>query len=293
MEENGNKGDSRLAFIFLVIITLITAACIILSSSGFFSDRPIYRDPELSLSLVRGSILDRNGGYLAIQAPDFGFEIHINDSSPAEAAHFISQWSDENAISIEEKISRGEKFIPITIIPSSIEREEIIRRLTEMNLSDDITPNSIEKRKYPLGQHAVNIVGITNRWLDGVSGLERLYNKPLSPIPSIYSVIATGKDLHTTIEPMLQYRLSDEDARAAILSPEKEILAYTGYADDTILSAICGDTDAEEALKASSLKPLEIDNGYILYTEDASILPFVISILEEEGFVSTQVIPEP
>ena len=114
MEENGNKGDSRLAFIFLVIITLVTAACIVLSSSGFFSDRPIYRDPELSLSLVRGSILDRNGGYLAIQAPDFGFEIHINDSSPAEAAHFISQWSDENAISIEEKISRGEKFIPMT-----------------------------------------------------------------------------------------------------------------------------------------------------------------------------------
>ena len=293
MEENGNKGDSRLAFIFLVIITLVTAACIVLSSSGFFSDRPIYRDPELSLSLVRGSILDRNGGYLAIQAPDFGFEIHINDSSPAEAAHFISQWSDENAISIEEKISRGEKFIPITIIPSSIEREEIIRSLSEMNLSDDITPSSIEKRKYPLGQHAVNIVGITNRWLDGVSGLERLYNKPLSPIPSIYSVIATGKDLHTTIDPMLQYRLSDEDARAAILSPEKEILAYTGYADDTVLSAICGDTDAEEALKASSLKPIEIDNGYILYTEDESILPFVISILEEEGFVSTQVIPEP
>ena len=126
MEENGNKGIGSLPIIILLISALLSAACAILGATGIFSNHPVYNDPELSVSLVRGNILDRNGNYLAIQAPDYGFYITMNDSSASECAAFISMWTEENAISIEEKIRNGKIFIPITIIPSS---DDLIERM--------------------------------------------------------------------------------------------------------------------------------------------------------------------
>ena len=63
MEENGNKGIGSLPIIILLISALLSAACAILGAAGIFSNHPVYNDPELSVSLVRGNILDRNGNY--------------------------------------------------------------------------------------------------------------------------------------------------------------------------------------------------------------------------------------
>lgn len=285
MEENGNKGIGSLPIIILLISALLSAACAILGATGIFSNHPVYNDPELSVSLVRGNILDRNGNYLAIQAPDYGFYITMNDSSASECAAFISMWTEENAISIEEKIRNGKIFIPITIIPSSDERAAIYKALDEYGLSDDLDPVSIEKRKYPLGYHAYNITGRTNSRLEGISGIEFIYDEELSPVPSIYSVIATGSDITTTIDSLLQYRISSFDGKAAILSPDNEILAYSGSAENETLMAICGEYSAVDAMAEERLSPIPLEGGYVLYAEDESYAPYAIEALVEEGFI--------
>ena len=289
MEENGNKGRSCLPIIILLLFSLLTAIGTGMSALGIFSSLPVYRDPELSVSLVRGNIFDRNGNYLAIQAPDYGFYITMNDASASECAAFISQWSDENAISIEEKIRSGEIFIPITIIPSSEERLAIYKALDEGALSDDLDPVSIERRKYPLGYHAFNITGMTNQRLEGISGLELLFDESLSPVPSIYSVIAKGEDLTTTIDSHMQYRLSALDGKAMIIAPDDTILAYTGEAGKNTLLSIASQYPALDAAAEEGLTYYSLPEGYKLYAESPAAQEYALHALQNEGFIA---IPE-
>ena len=181
-----------------------------------------------------------------------------------------------NIILLEE----GELFLP-----SSDERAAIYKALDEYGLSDDLDPVSIEKRKYPLGYHAYNITGRTNSRLEGISGIEFIYDEELSPVPSIYSVIATGSDITTTIDSLLQYRISSFDGKAAILSPDNEILAYSGSAENETLMAICGEYSAVDAMAEEGLSPIPLEGGYVLYAEDESYAPYAIEALVEEGFI--------
>ena len=271
MTENGNKGGSALLFLLSAVALIIVMLRIgILQLSGVGGE-PIYDDPQLSISLVRGSILDRNGSYLAIQAPDYGFQIHLNDASPAEAAAFISSYTRENAISIENRIENGEDFIRVSQILSTDEMKMIMQEESELSLLDDITPSSVERRKYPFPATSA-IVGNVDGQMKGISGIERLCNAYLSPVPSIYSAVAHGSDIHLTIDSAVQGALGyimqsvDPDGEAAIISPDNEILAWWGKAPDRILTRMIA---AEGETRKNATSPFryteEISDGYRAY----------------------------
>ena len=248
--------------IVLLLIALAAASLLhIALDSG--SERPVYRDPRLSSSLVRGSIFDRNGSYLAIQAPDYGFTVAINDSSASEIAAFIERFTDENAISIESKIDDGASFIPITMIPSPEESEEIRKMAAAAGLDDDIALSAIETRKYPLGSHAMDIVGVTDSRLRGLSGIERIADSTLSPVPSLHSVIATGGDVTLTIDSSLQYLLTSllgEGTEAALIASDGSIAAYCGETDERTLESMIEGSGVHHAIPAGT----DVGCGYTL-----------------------------
>lgn len=239
MTENGNKDGSWLLAAVLVIALMLSLASICLIKAGKEEIIPAFRDPVLSPILVRGSIMDREGRYLAIQAPDYGFNIHLNDAGSQEAAAFISAYTDENAISIGNKIENGETFIRITKLLDTEDFNSIRNGLRDFSLSDDISPVSIEKRRrfYP----AATMVGYVGNDMHGRTGIELVCDRYLSAKPEIGSAISHGNDVVLTIDADLQQQLYDvmlvtaRNGRAAILSPEGYVLAFYGSADNAEL----------------------------------------------------------
>ena len=208
MSENGNKGGSWLMAAVLSVLIAALAIWTLMLAEWREPVQKAYIDPELSQSLVRGSIVDRNGDYLALQAPVFGFFIHLSDASAGEAASSISAYTSENAISIEEKIENGAQFIPLGRILSSDEIIEAEERIRELGLLDDIEPGSIEMRLEPSpASHAI------------VSGMERLYDDALSPRPTPSDPIAEGSTIRLSIDMDLQKALEETSpSTAAIIS---------------------------------------------------------------------------
>ena len=240
MTENGNKGGSRLLAIML-FSALIAAALFICATIEYGTIfRSAYDDPELSPVLIRGNILDRNGEYLAIQAPDYGFQIHLRDASAQEAAAYISGYTEENAISIGNKIENGAEFIRITDLLEAETFSKIEKDLRDFSLSDDITPVSVERRRL-FFRSAAAIVGETGDDLHGISGIEKLFDSQLSAVPEPDSAISHGEDITLTIDIGVQQLLydaaiiTDRDAEAAIISPDGEVLALYGTGDEAIL----------------------------------------------------------
>ena len=274
--------------LILMLFFLLAAVSIIHPSER--GARPAYRDPGLSQSLVRGSIYDRNGNYLAIQAPDYGFSIHISDSSAAEIAHFIERYTDENAISVEEKAAGGETFIPVTIIPSPDEADAIRRDTEEAGLNDDITFTAVETRKYPLGSHAENIVGITDGTLSGISGIEKLFDSSLSPVPDTERIVASGNDITLSIDSSLQYAFTAMMERyggcGALLFPDGSIAAFAGASDEEILKMIASKEDARTKIPGRTLSV----GSYTLIlpcgTDGEKIAAETMAMLRDNGFIS-------
>ncbi len=260
MAENGNKGGGKLLSLILILPLAALLLCLALRLTPAFESKPIYIDPVPSPVLVRGSILDRNGEYLAIQAPDYGFAIHISDAYPSIIASFISDYTDENAISIEEKIERGDKFIVITTILSTDEIAAIQKRLSSAVLSDDISVAVIERRKYPQ-QSASSITGSVDSTFHGISGIEKLMDSMLSAVPSIDSYIEHGNDVVLTIDINMQDKLEEKygKSEAALLSPDGEVLAYTG-SDEAILESLIAESSSSFPYTAKATA-----DGYFLW----------------------------
>ena len=241
MTENGNKGKSILLSLILLIPLSSLLICLALFQTSLFPRKPVYADPLPSPVLVRGSILDRNGDYLAIQAPDYGFTVHINDSYSSEIASFISAYTDESAISIEEKIDEGKKFIVITEILSATEIKTIQKRLSRASLSDDISVAVLERRKYPQSS-ARALTDTVNRSFHGTSGIEKIMDDKLSAVPSLDNYIEYGEDVSLTIDASLQKLLVEKygEKEAALLSGNGEVLAYTGSEEKVLRTLIQG-----------------------------------------------------
>ncbi len=280
MMQNGNKHGVMAAY--MIVIILATATLLrftYLTTEG--ESRPRYRDPVLSEVLVRGSIYDRDGSLLAIQAPDYGFEITLSGSSPSYIASVLSRYTPEPAVSLESRISNGEGFIIIPSIPSITEMGEIRGELDELGLSDEVCLTTRETRKYPSYQETWNIIGGVDQALSGVSGMERIFDEELSPRPSPFERIARGKDLTLTIDLEAQEAMMELMRRigyggsAALIAPDGSIVAWTGGPDEAVLRSLVvavasGYKEAEEhpslPFEEDSLIPLK--DGFSLYADD-------------------------
>ena len=243
MTENGNKGGMWLLAIVLITALFCAAASVIYVISDDSVTAAAYRDPELSPALIRGSILDRNGRYLAIQAPDYGFSIHLHNAGAQEAAAFIAGYTEENAISVGNRIEKGESFIRITDLLDSDDFDAIMKELEDFQLSDDINPVSIERRRYFYPSFSM-ITGNVDSSMHGISGIELIFDSELSAIPETDSAISHGKDIRLTLDSDLQQELYDtmlvtaRYGRAAILSPDGKVLAFYGRANEEELMSM-------------------------------------------------------
>ena len=237
MMHNGNKQGIRAAYAVVAALSLIVMLTLAYLYATDYSISHHYRDPELSELLVRGSITDRSGELLAIQAPDYGFSISLERTSAPYAASIISRFTTEPAISIEDRIKGGEDFIAIPMIPSLDELNKIEAALEEAGIGDDVRLAAVEKRKYPHGDDP--LIGMVDSSFHGVSGLEKLLDGYLKAKPSPFERIARGSDVKLTINATMQDNILKLglEGNAAVLSKEGELLAFSGIPDNAVLSS--------------------------------------------------------
>ena len=240
MSENGNKPG-----LISGILVTIAAALVILRIALLISapGPDGYKDPDLPSVLIRGSIVDRNGNILALQAPDYGFHI-TGDSHPAsELASFISAYTDENAISIENRIDNGESFIAIPSIPSLEDIRAIDGDIAAAGLQDSLSFSYIERRKLLVPESAFPFIGRTDESLHGISGIEKIMDGFLTPVPSPGMESAVGATVMLTIDQDMQYSLAD------LALPGKTVI----YFSDGTIAAITGGSGDELSDLVSSV----------------------------------------
>ena len=244
MHENGNHIGRISLIIIIAFIVLLLSRMVVLNTSQSIN-RKRYSDPVVSSSLVRGTIYDRNGNPLAFQAPDYGFNVHLSTIDSSYVASIIAPYLSFDALEIESMIDDGITFFPLSYIPTKEEGEYLERLLVNFALDKEVSLELKEIRKHPSGINARKYIGDVDEYLNGISGIEKLYDKELKAIPRLGYNVEKGSSLVLTLDQDLQFALNRvpnlddyQNSTIAILSDSDEILAYQGKADDKILNAM-------------------------------------------------------
>lgn len=244
MKENDNH-IGRISLIILALLILAMLVRIIILQNSDNIDRKRYSDPIVSSSLVRGTIYDRNGNILAIQAPDYGFAINLTSSTPSYVASILDPYLPYDAIEIETLIKKGETFLPLSYIPTKDESDYLSRLIQNFALEKEMKLELREIRKYPAYGCTKDIIGTIDENQNGVSGIEKLYNDELKAIPQLGIENVKGSSIVLTLDSDLQFalehmpELSDyADSTIAILSSSNEIVAYHGTVNEELLQAM-------------------------------------------------------
>lgn len=245
MKKNGNKGIGKGNILIALILFAIIITRVIYLHTTDLIEHKHYNDPIVSEKLVRGTIYDRNGNILAIQAPDFGFSVKLTESSPSYIASVIEPYIMISAIECANQIQNGISFFQFKDVPDSEMLEELDRILINSYLDKEVSIVIVENRKYPAGSCILDIVGSVDKYMEGVSGIEKTLNNSLRALPVLDKSYVTGSDAVLTIDLDLQFALSsipelnlEENSSAAILSSKGEILAYSGPITDELLENI-------------------------------------------------------
>lgn len=242
-EKDNHVGRASLIIIIAIMALLLSRMAILKSSDTI--DRKRYSDPVVSSSLVRGTIYDRNGNLLAFQAPDYGFNVSLSSSSPSYVASILSPYLSYDAIAIEEIISKGSTFLPLVYVPTKEESIAIDKLLYNLALSDEVKLVLKEMRKHPSGMNANELIGSVDEYLNGISGIEKLYDSYLRATPKLGYSVVKGSSIVLTLDMDLQFAIERmpllkdyQDSTIAILSNSNEILAYHGKGNDDVLNSL-------------------------------------------------------
>lgn len=240
MENNGNKPRGIVIVIVFVLLSLLLLFGIL--SLCLKSDLYTlgYKDPIVSENNIRGTIYDRNGKILALQAPSYGFEINNDKDKTQFISSFLSEYTDYSAMEISALIDEGSSFIPLS---SSITRpslEYYSKIIEESGLGEYIEFSNREVRRYPT-HIAKEILGSSSSPSRGEGGIEELFNDYLKAEPKWGEKTVIGSSLTLTLDFQMQLLLEtffDElhlNGNAAIYSPNGYILAYVGEVTEEIL----------------------------------------------------------
>lgn len=166
----------------------------------------------------RGAIVDRNGSPLALSTPVV--TIAINPSQfQRENLSFLARALNRKLKDLEAEFDRRAtlQFMYVRRQVSPVEAQSVI----ESNLPGLIISRE-HKRFYPAGELVAQLVGLTNRDQEGVSGIELAYDKALSGQVGrkkyiqdrhgrairdigVIDPAADGQDLRLSIDLRLQY----------------------------------------------------------------------------------------
>ena len=244
MVENDNHiGRISLAVIIMSILALAIRMTVLRTDESL--NRKKYSDPIVSSALVRGTIYDRNGNMLAFQAPDYGFLVNLKQSSTSYIASIISPYVSIDILELDNLLQKGIRFFPLSFIPTKEESDSIARMISDFSLEDEISLKLKEQRKYPSGTNILKYIGEVDEYLNGISGIEKLYNDSLKAVPKLGYSVVKGSSIVLTLDMDLEFVLERlpnlkeyQESTVAILSDKNEILAYHGKADEDVLNAM-------------------------------------------------------
>ncbi len=235
MEKNGNRRTGLLYTLFLIALLISIALRMIFLISDRGRNEVSYLDPTLSESLVRGTIYDRNGNIIALQAPLYGFAVKKESSRAAYISSVLSPYIKISLLEAEELLRSGSGFIEMKEIPTSVDISTVNKLITALDATDEIDFMVIEERVYPSVMHSDELIGNVDEEMKGISGLEEYADSLLTPKPVLGYSIAYGSDIITTLDLDLQFALenmdevkNNNDLTVSILSENGEVLAWHG-----------------------------------------------------------------
>lgn len=241
MVENGNKPKGMILIILMVVLTLLILFQVIYLNSGTQIAAFGYSDPTPSGIHVRGTIYDRNGNILAIQAPEYGFYILNMESNHQELAAVIAPLTNFSSLEFASLLDEGIYFIPVKGIPSRTDIEYYTHYLESIGINDRVSFNSYEIRKYPT-KHCYEILGNAEKPYKAEGGIEELFNEELKAEPTLDSTSVYGKSLVLTIDLDMQTILEDTmlllNSKGTIIlfNDNQEIVAAWGALPEEVLS---------------------------------------------------------
>ena len=240
MEDNGNKPRG----VILIIVALAFMALIIYGTISLCLSEELvtwgYKDPVVSQNNIRGTIYDRNGRILALQAPSYGFSINGEKDRIQQISSFLSEYSDYGALEIAYLIDKGESFIPLSSSITNPQIDMINIKIKEESLSSYIEFSEKETRIYPYNV-ASSIIGFASSPSKGIGGIEEMFNEYLMAMGKVGKTTVHGSSLTLTLDSEIQAILEevkkdmDINADTAIISNKGFIVAYDGVVDEEIL----------------------------------------------------------
>ena len=287
MEDNGNKPRG----VILILLALALVALIIYGAISLCLSEELvswgYKDPIVSTTNIRGTIYDRNGRILAIQAPDYGFTVRTEKDKIQQISSFLSDYSDYDAVEIASLLEKGETFIPLTSSITNPQIDMLNVRIKEESLSSYIEFSEKETRHYPYNI-ASSILGCAPTPTKGNGGIEELFNDTLKAMGEIGKTTVHGSSITLTLDSEIQAILEEVkremeiDEDIAIISNKGFIVAYDGKVDEEILNNLVrfitppSSITTERALTLPSRMLDGISVGsYYLYSDSPQILDLV------------------
>lgn len=298
MEDKGNKPRG----VILILVSLALTTLIIYGAISLcLRDGLVtwgYNDPVVSKNNIRGTIYDRNGRILAIQAPDYGFSITLEKDNVQQISSFLSEYSDYNALEIAAKIERGERFIPLSKVITNPLVDFINIRLMQEGLSSSVEFSEKETRSYPYNV-AEDLIGASFSPSTGNGGIEEMFNEYLMALPEIGKTTVHGSSITLTLDSEIQAILEEVKKEmkinydVAIISNKGYIVAYDGKEDPVVLDNIVrfitppSSVTTERAISVPSRMVDGIQVGsYYVWCEDkdgSELVERIESILRKSG----------
>ena len=292
MEDNGNKPRG----VILILLALALVALIIYGAISLCLSEELvswgYKDPIVSTTNIRGTIYDRNGRILAIQAPDYGFTVRTEKDKIQQISSFLSDYSDYDAVEIASLLEKGETFIPLTSSITNPQIDMINVRIKEESLSSYIEFSEKETRHYPYNI-ASSILGCAPTPTKGNGGIEELFNDTLKAMGEIGKTTVHGSSITLTLDSEIQAILEEVkkemkiDEDAAIISNKGFIVAYDGKVDEEVLNNLVrfitppSSVTTERALTLPSRMLDGISVGSYYLWSDTPQIPVLVEKIEK------------
>ena len=245
--KTGYKNRKRILLIFSIVAVFFALLALrvgwhmIIKGTEYSQKASKQQTIDRVVSAVRGDILDASGNQIAISATTHTIwvrpatvksngktdeEIEINARAEAKK---LAELLDLEEDSVYETITSDRTLIKVAKYVDSDTTEKVrAEKLTGIEIVQDV------RRYYPLGPFACQILGITNDDGEGMTGLERYYDRYLSGIngrwitskdnrrnslvygDSKYYNAQDGYTLVTTIDQNIQYIVEEKVAEYLI-----------------------------------------------------------------------------
>ena len=216
--------------------TLIVRLCIIqlVESDVYQSKAEAQQMRVTTISPKRGTIYDRNMNVLAQSATVWTVFVSPNDiKDDAQKELIASGLSEILEVDKETILEKCEKDNYYEVIKKRIEKP-LADEVTQFATDNSISAINIEednKRYYPYGNFAANILGFVGEDNQGLNGIESYYDDVLSGTPGrvVSAKNAWGSDMPYKYDQMIEA----EDGNSLVLTIDETIQHYLEKALET------------------------------------------------------------